>query len=144
VHLPPEVPVWLGTADPPGPGPVTVHIGRCRLGELRPGDAALLEQDLQRARQQDKTLSMCGRHIPRSAATRTRLLLHPGVPFLLTFPFPPGPGLALLWAASFEVFRPPGQQGGEAKGARHRSRARYSRSMISWPPVRRSLPCSSL
>jgi hypothetical protein len=93
-RLPPEVPVWLGTADPPGPGPVTVHIGRRRPGELRPGDAALREQDLQRARQQDKTLWMCGGHIPRTAATRTRLLLHPGVPFLFTFPFPPGPGTA--------------------------------------------------
>jgi hypothetical protein len=91
---PAEVPVWLGAASPPRPGPVTVHVGRRRLGELRPGDAALVERDLQRARQQDKTLWMCGRHIPPTAPAGPRLLLYPGVPLLLTFPFPPGPGAA--------------------------------------------------
>ncbi len=83
------VPVWLEAAGPDGGAQrpaVTVHVGRQRLGELSPGDGALLDRDLQAARQQDRTVWMLGRYFRRTAATRARLLLDPGT---LPFPQPP-------------------------------------------------------
>jgi hypothetical protein len=80
------VPVWLEAGAPGSATPrpvVTVHVGRHRLGELSPRDGALLDHDLDAARQQNQTIWMIGHYFRRTAATAARLRLDPGI-----LPFP--------------------------------------------------------
>jgi hypothetical protein len=62
---------------------VTVHVGRHQLGKLSVEDRARLNNDLQAARQQNRTVWMSGHYFAPTAATRARLLLYPG-----SLPFP--------------------------------------------------------
>jgi hypothetical protein len=78
-------------------------------------------------------------YVLMAAHTQIEASMAPGV----QAPLPGGFPLALPWAASFGVCRPPEQRGGEAKETRRRGRARCSRWAISWSSVMRSLQCSS-
>ena len=60
------------------------HAAAGRTGAVR--GLAMVAGDLKRIVQVVRQ-GMCGRHVPRTATNSTRLLLHPGVPFLLTLPF---------------------------------------------------------
>jgi hypothetical protein len=80
------VPVWLEAGAPGSATPrpvVTVHVGGHRLGELSPGDRALLDHDLEAAREQNQTIWMIGHYFRRTAGTAARLRLDPGI-----LPFP--------------------------------------------------------
>jgi hypothetical protein len=79
------VPVWL-EAGTPGSATrpvVIVHVGRHRLGELSPGDGALLDHDLDAAREQNQAVWMIGQYSRRTSAAGARLRLYPGI-----LPFP--------------------------------------------------------